>query len=198
MLKKLKKKDGATMALALVIAVVITAVSIAISALIATVAINQVNASKKSFSYLDLENEMYIALNDSYENPNLKNLLKFTSASSVKVIGENSHKSTLSYEKADGTLGYYEYQFNHEVSTVYIKYIDIRTNAQYCLISKEDSGKYQVSICPIDLQDGSQEFETGVVGTRLVRMKVDFSNAYTYQILEKENTTWSGNFNFSI
>ena len=67
MLKKLRSKKGMTMSLSIVLAVVITAVSLSVSALVATVSINQVNTAKAKYETLVLENKLYDFMNDYYE-----------------------------------------------------------------------------------------------------------------------------------
>ena len=67
MLKKLRSKNGMTMSLSIVLAVVITAVSLSVSALVATVSINQVNTAKAKYETLVLENKLYDFMNDYYE-----------------------------------------------------------------------------------------------------------------------------------
>ena len=119
MLKKLRSKKGMTMSLSIVLAVVITAVSLSVSALVATVSINQVNTAKAKYETLVLENKLYDFMNDYYEK-------KEDEKYQLKVLYEKSPDASLLDEE----------KFRFKVLKLYIQaYV-----AAYCDYYQNNSG----------------------------------------------------------
>ena len=175
MLKKLRSKKGMTMSLSIVLAVVITAVSLSVSALVATVSINQVNTAKAKYETLVLENKLYDFMNDYYEKKDGNN----KSVYQPKVLYEKSPDASLLDEekfrfKDDIAYIYYE----DETSNGYIIACDYIEETE----DLDDKVDLYISTC--------EDFNYGQIGVDCVKYRVVFG-WYGYTIKSSENLKWS-------
>ncbi|MGN1295133.1 MAG: hypothetical protein ACI4U5_01865 [Bacilli bacterium] len=168
MLKKLKSKKGMTMSLSIVLAVVITAVSLSVSALVATVSINQVNTAKAKYETLVLENKLYDFMNDFYEN-------------------KNNFQNKVLYEKSPKPELLNEDNFRYKDDIAYIYYED-STSKGYIIASdfiSDENFEYKVDLYIATCDD----FKYGQIGVDCVKYRVIFGD-YAYTIKSSENLKW--------
>ena len=172
MLKKLRSKKGMTMSLSIVLAVVITAVSLSVSALVATVSINQVNTAKAKYETLVLENKLYDFMNDYYEK-------------------RDEYQPKVLYEKSPDpdTSLIDEEKFRFIDGIAYIYYEDETSNGyiiacDYIEAVDLDDNKVDLYISTCD------DFKYGQIGVDCVKYRVVFG-WYGYTIKSSENLKWS-------
>lgn len=175
MLKKLRSKKGMTMSLSIVLAVVITAVSLSVSALVATVSINQVNTAKAKYETLVLENKLYDFMNDYYEKKDGDN----KSVYQPKVLYEKNPDSSLLDEE--------KFRFKDDIA--YIYYEDETSNGyiiacDYIEETEDLDDKVDLYISTCD------DFKYGQIGVDCVKYRVVFG-WYGYTIKSSENLKWS-------
>lgn len=172
MLKKLRSKKGMTMSLSIVLAVVITAVSLSVSALVATVSINQVNTAKAKYETLVLENKLYDFMNDYYEK-------KEDEKYQLKVLYEKSPDASLLDEE----------KFRFKDGIAYIYYEDETSNGY--IIACDYIGETEDLDDKVDLYISTcDDFKYGQIGVDCVKYRVVFG-WYGYTIKSSENLKWS-------
>ena len=172
MLKKLRSKKGMTMSLSIVLAVVITAVSLSVSALVATVSINQVNTAKAKYETLVLENKLYDFMNDYYEK-------KEDEKYQLKVLYEKSPDASLIDEET----------FRFKDGIAYIYYEDETSNGY--IIACDYIGETEDLDDKVDLYISTcDDFKYGQIGVDCVKYRVVFG-WYGYTIKSSENLKWS-------
>ena len=172
MLKKLRSKKGMTMSLSIVLAVVITAVSLSVSALVATVSINQVNTAKAKYETLVLENKLYDFMNDYYEK-------KEDEKYQLKVLYEKSPDASLLDEE--------KFRFKDDIA--YIYYEDETSNGY--IIACDYIGETEDLDDKVDLYISTcDDFKYGQIGVDCVKYRVVFG-WYGYTIKSSENLKWS-------
>ena len=172
MLKKLRSKKGMTMSLSIVLAVVITAVSLSVSALVATVSINQVNTAKAKYETLVLENKLYDFMNDYYEK-------KEDEKYQLKVLYEKSPDASLIDEET--------FRFKDDIA--YIYYEDETSNGY--IIACDYIGETEDLDDKVDLYISTcDDFKYGQIGVDCVKYRVVFG-WYGYTIKSSENLKWS-------
>ena len=172
MLKKLRSKKGMTMSLSIVLAVVITAVSLSVSALVATVSINQVNTAKAKYETLVLENKLYDFMNDYYEK-------KEDEKYQLKVLYEKSPDASLIDEE----------KFRFKDGIAYIYYEDETSNGY--IIACDYIGETEDLDDKVDLYISTcDDFKYGQIGVDCVKYRVVFG-WYGYTIKSSENLKWS-------
>lgn len=170
MLKKLRSKKGMTMSLSIVLAVVITAVSLSVSALVATVSINQVNTAKAKYETLVLENKLYDFMNDYYEKRD---------EYQPKVLYEKNPDSSLIDEE--------KFRFKNDIA--YIYYEDETSNGY--IIACDYIGETEDLDDKVDLYISTcDDFKYGQIGVDCVKYRVVFG-WYGYTIKSSENLKWS-------
>ena len=170
MLKKLRSKKGMTMSLSIVLAVVITAVSLSVSALVATVSINQVNTAKAKYETLVLENKLYDFMNDYYEK-------------------RDEYQPKVLYEKSPDASLLDEEKFRFKDGIAYIYYEDETSNGyiiacDYIEETEDLDDKVDLYISTCD------DFKYGQIGVDCVKYRVVFG-WYGYTIKSSENLKWS-------
>ena len=170
MLKKLRSKKGMTMSLSIVLAVVITAVSLSVSALVATVSINQVNTAKAKYETLVLENKLYDFMNDYYEK-------------------RDEYQPKVLYEKSPDASLIDEEKFRFKDGIAYIYYEDETSNGyiiacDYIEETEDLDDKVDLYISTCD------DFKYGQIGVDCVKYRVVFG-WYGYTIKSSENLKWS-------
>ena len=170
MLKKLRSKKGMTMSLSIVLAVVITAVSLSVSALVATVSINQVNTAKAKYETLVLENKLYDFMNDYYEK-------------------RDEYQSKVLYEKNPDSSLIDEEKFRFKDDIAYIYYEDETSNGY--IIACDYIGETEDLDDKVDLYISTcDDFKYGQIGVDCVKYRVVFG-WYGYTIKSSENLKWS-------
>ena len=170
MLKKLRSKKGMTMSLSIVLAVVITAVSLSVSALVATVSINQVNTAKAKYETIVLENKLYDFMNDYYEKRD---------EYQPKVLYEKNPDSSLIDEE--------KFRFKNDIA--YIYYEDETSNGY--IIACDYIGETEDLDDKVDLYISTcDDFKYGQIGVDCVKYRVVFG-WYGYTIKSSENLKWS-------
>lgn len=170
MLKKLRSKKGMTMSLSIVLAVVITAVSLSVSALVATVSINQVNTAKAKYETLVLENKLYDFMNDYYEK-------------------RDEYQSKVLYEKNPDSSLIDEETFRFKDGIAYIYYEDETSNGY--IIACDYIGETEDLDDKVDLYISTcDDFKYGQIGVDCVKYRVVFG-WYGYTIKSSENLKWS-------
>ena len=170
MLKKLRSKKGMTMSLSIVLAVVITAVSLSVSALVATVSINQVNTAKAKYETLVLGNKLYDFMNDYYEKRD---------EYQPKVLYEKNPDSSLIDEE--------KFRFKNDIA--YIYYEDETSNGY--IIACDYIGETEDLDDKVDLYISTcDDFKYGQIGVDCVKYRVVFG-WYGYTIKSSENLKWS-------
>ena len=170
MLKKLRSKKGMTMSLSIVLAVVITAVSLSVSALVATVSINQVNTAKAKYETLVLENKLYDFMKDYYEK-------------------RDEYQPKVLYEKSPDPSLIDEEKFRFKDGIAYIYYEDETSNGyiiacDYIEETEDLDDKVDLYISTCD------DFKYGQIGVDCVKYRVVFG-WYGYTIKSSENLKWS-------
>lgn len=170
MLKKLRSKKGMTMSLSIVLAVVITAVSLSVSALVATVSINQVNTAKAKYETLVLENKLYDFMNDYYEK-------------------RDEYQPKVLYEKNPDSSLIDEEKFRFKDGKAYVYYEDEDNNGyiiacDYIEETEDLDDKVDLYISTCD------DFKYGQIGVDCVKYRVVFG-WYGYTIKSSENLKWS-------
>ena len=169
MLKKLRSKKGMTMSLSIVLAVVITAVSLSVSALVATVSINQVNTAKAKYETLVLENKLYDFMNDYYEK-------------------RDEYQPKVLYEKSPDASLIDEEKFRFKGGIAYVYYEDEDNNGYIIAcdyieaVDFDDKVDLYISTC--------DDFKYGQIGVDCVKYRVVFG-WYGYTIKSSENLKWS-------
>ena len=170
MLKKLRSKNGMTMSLSIVLAVVITAVSLSVSALVATVSINQVNTAKAKYETLVLENKLYDFMNDYYEK-------------------RDEYQPKVLYEKNPDSSLIDEEKFRFKDDIAYIYYEDETSNGY--IIACDYIGETEDLDDKVDLYISTcDDFKYGQIGVDCVKYRVVFG-WYGYTIKSSENLKWS-------
>ena len=170
MLKKLRSKKGMTMSLSIVLAVVITAVSLSVSALVATVSINQVNTAKAKYETLVLENKLYDFMNDYYEK-------------------RDEYQPKVLYEKSPDASLIDEETFRFKDGIAYIYYEDETSNGY--IIACDYIGETEDLDDKVDLYISTcDDFKYGQIGVDCVKYRVVFG-WYGYTIKSSENLKWS-------
>ena len=170
MLKKLRSKKGMTMSLSIVLAVVITAVSLSVSALVATVSINQVNTAKAKYETLVLENKLYDFMNDYYEK-------------------KDEYQPKVLYEKSPDASLIDEETFRFKDGIAYIYYEDETSNGY--IIACDYIGETEDLDDKVDLYISTcDDFKYGQIGVDCVKYRVVFG-WYGYTIKSSENLKWS-------
>ena len=170
MLKKLRSKKGMTMSLSIVLAVVITAVSLSVSALVATVSINQVNTAKAKYETLVLENKLYDFMNDYYEK-------------------RDEYQPKVLYEKSPDASLIDEEKFRFKDDIAYIYYEDETSNGY--IIACDYIGETEDLDDKVDLYISTcDDFKYGQIGVDCVKYRVVFG-WYGYTIKSSENLKWS-------
>ena len=170
MLKKLRSKKGMTMSLSIVLAVVITAVSLSVSALVATVSINQVNTAKAKYETLVLENKLYDFMNDYYEK-------------------RDEYQPKVLYEKSPDASLLDEEKFRFKDGIAYIYYEDETSNGY--IIACDYIGETEDLDDKVDLYISTcDDFKYGQIGVDCVKYRVVFG-WYGYTIKSSENLKWS-------
>ena len=170
MLKKLRSKKGMTMSLSIVLAVVITAVSLSVSALVATVSINQVNTAKAKYETLVLENKLYDFMNDYYEK-------------------RDEYQPKVLYEKSPDASLLDEEKFRFKDDIAYIYYEDETSNGY--IIACDYIGETEDLDDKVDLYISTcDDFKYGQIGVDCVKYRVVFG-WYGYTIKSSENLKWS-------
>ena len=170
MLKKLRSKKGMTMSLSIVLAVVITAVSLSVSALVATVSINQVNTAKAKYETLVLENKLYDFMNDYYEK-------------------RDEYQPKVLYEKNPDSSLIDEETFRFKDGIAYIYYEDETSNGY--IIACDYIGETEDLDDKVDLYISTcDDFKYGQIGVDCVKYRVVFG-WYGYTIKSSENLKWS-------
>ena len=170
MLKKLRSKKGMTMSLSIVLAVVITAVSLSVSALVATVSINQVNTAKAKYETIVLENKLYDFMNDYSEKRD---------EYQPKVLYEKNPDSSLIDEE--------KFRFKNDIA--YIYYEDETSNGY--IIACDYIGETEDLDDKVDLYISTcDDFKYGQIGVDCVKYRVVFG-WYGYTIKSSENLKWS-------
>ena len=170
MLKKLRSKKGMTMSLSIVLAVVITAVSLSVSALVATVSINQVNTAKAKYETLVLENKLYDFMNDYYEK-------------------RDEYQPKVLYEKSSDASLIDEETFRFKDGIAYIYYEDETSNGY--IIACDYIGETEDLDDKVDLYISTcDDFKYGQIGVDCVKYRVVFG-WYGYTIKSSENLKWS-------
>ena len=170
MLKKLRSKKGMTMSLSIVLAVVITAVSLSVSALVATVSINQVNTAKAKYETLVLENKLYDFMNDYYEK-------------------RDEYQPKVLYEKSPDASLIDEEKFRFKDGIAYIYYEDEDNNGY--IIACDYIGETEDLDDKVDLYISTcDDFKYGQIGVDCVKYRVVFG-WYGYTIKSSENLKWS-------
>ena len=170
MLKKLRSKKGMTMSLSIVLAVVITAVSLSVSALVATVSINQVNTAKAKYETLVLENKLYDFMNDYYEK-------------------RDEYQPKVLYEKSPDASLIDEETFRFKAGIAYIYYEDETSNGY--IIACDYIGETEDLDDKVDLYISTcDDFKYGQIGVDCVKYRVVFG-WYGYTIKSSENLKWS-------
>ncbi|MDY6142403.1 MAG: hypothetical protein SPI52_06780 [Bacilli bacterium] len=170
MLKKLKSKKGMTMSLSIVLAVVITAVSLSVSALVATVSINQVNTAKAKYETLVLENKLYDFMNDYYEK-------------------RDEYQPKVLYEKNPDSSLIDEEKFRFKDDIAYVYYEDEDNNGY--IIACDYIGETEDLDDKVDLYISTcDDFKYGQIGVDCVKYRVVFG-WYGYTIKSSENLKWS-------
>ena len=170
MLKKLRSKKGMTMSLSIVLAVVITAVSLSVSALVATVSINQVNTAKAKYETLVLENKLYDFMNDYYEK-------------------RDEYQPKVLYEKNPDSSLIDEEKFRFKDGIAYIYYEDETSNGY--IIACDYIGETEDLDDKVDLYISTcDDFKYGQIGVDCVKYRVVFG-WYGYTIKSSENLKWS-------
>ena len=154
MLKKLRSKKGMTMSLSIVLAVVITAVSLSVSALVATVSINQVNTAKAKYETLVLENKLYDFMNDYYEK-------------------RDEYQPKVLYEKNPDSSLIDEETFRFKDGIAYIYYEDETSNGY--IIACDYIGETEDLDDKVDLYISTcDDFKYGQIGVDCVKYRVVF------------------------
>ena len=170
MLKKLRSKKGMTMSLSIVLAVVITAVSLSVSALVATVSINQVNTAKAKYETLVLENKLYDFMNDYYEK-------------------RDEYQPKVLYEKNPDSSVRDEEKFRFIEGIAYVYYEDEDNNGY--IIACDYIGETEDLDDKVDLYISTcDDFKYGQIGVDCVKYRVVFG-WYGYTIKSSENLKWS-------
>ena len=170
MLKKLRSKKGMTMSLSIVLAVVITAVSLSVSALVATVSINQVNTAKAKYETLVLENKLYDFMNDYYEK-------------------RDEYQPKVLYEKSPDASLIDEETFRFKDDIAYVYYEDEDNNGY--IIACDYIGETEDLDDKVDLYISTcDDFKYGQIGVDCVKYRVVFG-WYGYTIKSSENLKWS-------
>ena len=170
MLKKLRSKKGMTMSLSIVLAVVITAVSLSVSALVATVSINQVNTAKAKYETLVLENKLYDFMNDYYEK-------------------RDEYQPKVLYEKNPDSSLLDEEKFRFKDDIAYVYYEDEDNNGY--IIACDYIGETEDLDDKVDLYISTcDDFKYGQIGVDCVKYRVVFG-WYGYTIKSSENLKWS-------
>ena len=170
MLKKLRSKKGMTMSLSIVLAVVITAVSLSVSALVATVSINQVNTAKAKYETLVLENKLYDFMNDYYEK-------------------RDEYQPKVLYEKNPDSSLIDEEKFRFKEGIAYVYYEDEDNNGY--IIACDYIGETEDLDDKVDLYISTcDDFKYGQIGVDCVKYRVVFG-WYGYTIKSSENLKWS-------
>lgn len=170
MLKKLRSKKGMTMSLSIVLAVVITAVSLSVSALVATVSINQVNTAKAKYETLVLENKLYDFMNDYYEK-------------------RDEYQPKVLYKKNPDSSLIDEEKFRFKDGIAYIYYEDETSNGY--IIACDYIGETEDLDDKVDLYISTcDDFKYGQIGVDCVKYRVVFG-WYGYTIKSSENLKWS-------
>ena len=170
MLKKLRSKKGMTMSLSIVLAVVITAVSLSVSALVATVSINQVNTAKAKYETLVLENKLYDFMNDYYEK-------------------KDEYQPKVLYEKNPDSSLIDEEKFRFKDDIAYVYYEDEDNNGY--IIACDYIGETEDLDDKVDLYISTcDDFKYGQIGVDCVKYRVVFG-WYGYTIKSSENLKWS-------
>ena len=170
MLKKLRSKKGMTMSLSIVLAVVITAVSLSVSALVATVSINQVNTAKAKYETLVLENKLYDFMNDYYEK-------------------RDEYQPKVLYEKSPDASLIDEEKFRFIEGIAYVYYEDETSNGY--IIACDYIGETEDLDDKVDLYISTcDDFKYGQIGVDCVKYRVVFG-WYGYTIKSSENLKWS-------
>ena len=170
MLKKLRSKKGMTMSLSIVLAVVITAVSLSVSALVATVSINQVNTAKAKYETLVLENKLYDFMNDYYEK-------------------RDEYQPKVLYEKSPDPSLIDEEKFRFKDGIAYVYYEDEDNNGY--IIACDYIGETEDLDDKVDLYISTcDDFKYGQIGVDCVKYRVVFG-WYGYTIKSSENLKWS-------
>ena len=170
MLKKLRSKKGMTMSLSIVLAVVITAVSLSVSALVATVSINQVNTAKAKYETLVLENKLYDFMNDYYEK-------------------RDEYQPKVLYEKSPDASLIDEEKFRFKGGIAYVYYEDEDNNGY--IIACDYIGETEDLDDKVDLYISTcDDFKYGQIGVDCVKYRVVFG-WYGYTIKSSENLKWS-------
>lgn len=170
MLKKLRSKKGMTMSLSIVLAVVITAVSLSVSALVATVSINQVNTAKAKYETLVLENKLYDFMNDYYEK-------------------RDEYQPKVLYEKNPDSSLIDEEKFRFKDDIAYVYYEDEDNNGY--IIACDYIGETEDLDDKVDLYISTcDDFKYGQIGVDCVKYRVVFG-WYGYTIKSSENLKWS-------
>ena len=170
MLKKLRSKKGMTMSLSIVLAVVITAVSLSVSALVATVSINQVNTAKAKYETLVLENKLYDFMNDYYEK-------------------RDEYQPKVLYEKNPDSSLIDEEKFRFKGGIAYVYYEDEDNNGY--IIACDYIGETEDLDDKVDLYISTcDDFKYGQIGVDCVKYRVVFG-WYGYTIKSSENLKWS-------
>lgn len=170
MLKKLRSKKGMTMSLSIVLAVVITAVSLSVSALVATVSINQVNTAKAKYETLVLENKLYDFMNDYYEK-------------------RDEYQPKVLYEKSPDASLIDEEKFRFIEGIAYVYYEDEDNNGY--IIACDYIGETEDLDDKVDLYISTcDDFKYGQIGVDCVKYRVVFG-WYGYTIKSSENLKWS-------
>ena len=170
MLKKLRSKKGMTMSLSIVLAVVITAVSLSVSALVATVSINQVNTAKAKYETLVLENKLYDFMNDYYEK-------------------RDEYQPKVLYEKSPDPSLIDEEKFRFKDDIAYVYYEDEDNNGY--IIACDYIGETEDLDDKVDLYISTcDDFKYGQIGVDCVKYRVVFG-WYGYTIKSSENLKWS-------
>ena len=169
MLKKLRSKKGMTMSLSIVLAVVITAVSLSVSALVATVSINQVNTAKAKYETLVLENKLYDFMNDYYEK-------------------RDEYQPKVLYEKSPDPSLIDEEKFRFKGGIAYVYYEDEDNNGYIIACDYiEETAEFD----KVDLYISTcDDFKYGQIGVDCVKYRVVFG-WYGYTIKSSENLKWS-------
>ena len=173
MLKKLRSKKGMTMSLSIVLAVVITAVSLSVSALVATVSINQVNTAKAKYETLVLENKLYDFMNDYYEK-------------------RDEYQPKVLYEKSPDASLIDEEKFRFKDGIAYVYYEDEDNNGYIIACDYiEETAEFDDKYDKVDLYISTcDDFKYGQIGVDCVKYRVVFG-WYGYTIKSSENLKWS-------
>lgn len=169
MLRKLKSKKGMTMSLSIVLAVVITAVSLSVSALVATVSINQVNTAKAKYETLVLENKLYDFMNDYYE--------KREEYQPKVLYGKSKSPDTSLIDEE-------KFRFNDKDNRAYINYDGYIIACEYIEEIDDYVDKVDLYIATCD------DFKYGQIGVDCVKYRVVFG-FYCYTIKSSENLKWN-------